>query len=144
LATACLLALAAQAEDLIVPLGAPAVDPVFVQALEDIDAGRLREARRALRAYLEEKPRSAQGWTLMGQTYAAANDWGEAFSHYKKAVKLDPHYAPAYYGKGQFFEKKGRPDEAVNEYRAAALCDPQWTPAQDALTRLAANTAIPD
>jgi cytochrome c-type biogenesis protein CcmH/NrfG len=109
-------------------------------ARQAYDAGQWRQARRKAKEFLGDNGNSAEGWTLLAKTYLATGSYKKAFNRFNKALKFDPHYAPAYVGRGHYFEKKGRLDEAANDYRAAILSDPVSVEAKQALDRLAGKT----
>lgn len=111
-------------------------DPLLAKARESLDAGQWRKARRTLKSYIDKNPKSAEGWTLLARTYMATGANGKARRRFDKALKFDPHFAPAFVGRGELFEKKGRMDEAANDFRAATLADPGDAQAQQALARV--------
>ena len=123
------------AESEVQPVALPG-DPLLLKAREALDAGQWRKARRTLKSYIGKNPKSAEGWTLLARTYLATGTDGKARRRFDKALKFDPHYAPAYVGRGELFEKKGRMDEAANDFRAATLADPGDAQAQQALARV--------
>jgi len=51
-------------------------------------------------------------------------DWAGAEREYKRAIELNPNYAPAHYGYGSYLQVLGRFDEAVAELRRAEELDP--------------------
>jgi tetratricopeptide (TPR) repeat protein len=116
-------------------------DSPLGNAREMLKNGRVKKARRATNQFLKTNKESAEGWTLLGQTYLATGANRKAKKKFKKALKYDPHYAPAYMGWGEIFESESRWDEAANEYRAARIADPNNPAAEIALERLAARTA---
>ncbi|MBL0058393.1 MAG: tetratricopeptide repeat protein [Elusimicrobia bacterium] len=119
-------------------------DPLLTEARGDLEAGQVRQARRKLNSFLDKQPTSAEGWTLLGRTYLATGDNSKALSRFQKALKFDPHYAPAFTGRGEVFEKRGHLDEAANEFRAAVLSDPNEPEARQALARLNQNAPSPE
>lgn len=111
-------------------------DPLLREARQAMEASQWRKARRTIKKYLDENKKSAEAWTLLAQTYLATGANGKALRRFDKALKFDPHYAPAFVGRGEVFEKKGRLDEAANDFRAALLSDPNNTVAGESLTRV--------
>jgi Tfp pilus assembly protein PilF len=109
---------------------------LFLEARRALDTGEWREARKKMKSYIRKNGKSAEAWTLLGRSYVAAGAYKKAKRRYDKALKFDPHFAPAYVGRGEFFEKKGRLDEAANDYQAAVLSDPNSLEARQALARL--------
>lgn len=109
---------------------------LLLEARQAIDTGQWRKARRTLKKYLNGTPKSPEGWTLLGRTYMATGSNGKARRRFDKALTFEPHYAPAFVGRGELFERKGRWDEAANDFRAAMLSDPTNPEAQQGLTRV--------
>ncbi len=115
-----------------------------LQAAEaELYGGHPRSARKKTLDVLHQKP-STEGWVLLGRTYLAEERPKKAVKFFNRALRLDPHCAPAYFGRGEAFEKRGRLDEAANEYRAAALADPVHSGAQSALGRLKDESSLPE
>ncbi len=110
-------------------------------ARTSLSSGHVKTARQTLKIFLRGHKNSPEGWTLLGETYLKTGSFGKARRRFNKAIKFDPHYSPAYMGRGKIFELKNRWDEAANEYRAARLCDSGNPAAQIALEQLAARTA---
>jgi Tfp pilus assembly protein PilF len=111
-------------------------DPLLQEARQALDSGHWRDARKKVNKFLNSNSTSAEGWTLLARTYQAAGGYKKAKKRYGKALKFDPHYAPAYVGRGEIFEKMGKLDEAANDFRAATLSDPNSLEARQALARL--------
>ncbi|MBK8574764.1 MAG: tetratricopeptide repeat protein [Elusimicrobia bacterium] len=105
-------------------------------AREASKAGQWREARRKIKKFIKDNETSAEAWTLLGHTYLATGADKKGLKRFNKALKFDPHFAPAYVGRGEYYEKKGRRDEAANEFRAATLSDPTSLEAREALARI--------
>lgn len=113
-----------------------AEDAFFLEARRTLDAGQWREARRMLEKFIKKNKTSPEAWTLLGRAYLVAGANKKGKKYFDKALKFDPHFAPAYIGRGEYFEKKGRLDEATNDFRAAMLSDPNSLEARQALSRL--------
>lgn len=116
-------------------------DPLLLEARQAMDAGEWRKARRTLKKYIDDNSKSAEGWTLLARTYLALGANGKARRRFDKALKFEPHYAPAFVGRGELFEKRGRLDEAANDFRAAVLSDPNNLEAARAFARV--TTPVP-
>ncbi|MBP9127886.1 MAG: tetratricopeptide repeat protein [Elusimicrobia bacterium] len=121
------------------PIAVVEPDPQLIAAREQLAQGKKREAKKTAKKFLGENETSAEGWTVLGDIYASLGSSGKAKGRYKKALKFDSHYGPAYVGLGQLFEKAGRLDEAANEYRAAAVVSPNDPVVQQALARVAGS-----
>lgn len=79
---------------------------------------------------------TADDWTRRGRHELDQRRWGRALRRFNRALKLNPAHAPAYVGRGNVFEARGRLDEAANEYQAARLADPTDADAQSAWARV--------
>ena len=53
-------------------------------------AGRTSEARDALRAALDENPKSMRGWVMLGELSEKENEWESAADAYARAQALNP------------------------------------------------------
>ena len=53
-------------------------------------AGRTGEARDALRAALDENPKSMRGWVMLGELSEKENEWQSAADAYARAQTLNP------------------------------------------------------
>jgi tetratricopeptide (TPR) repeat protein len=123
---------------------APATDPVLVEAASTLDQGRWREARGTITRFLKRDKshrKSAEAWTLLGRTYIDQGRPKKSLGRFEKALKQDPHYAPAYLWKGRAFEAMGKMDEAANEYQTALHADANLAAAKEALDRVQAQAA---
>ena len=107
-----------------------------MEARQAMDAGEWRKARRMLKKHVDDNSKSAEGWTLLARTYSALGANGKARRRFDKALKFEPHYAPAFVGRGELFEKQARLDEAANDFRAAMLSDPNNLEAAQAFARV--------
>ncbi len=57
------------------------------------------------------------------------NQWDEAVVEYKKAIDLDPKFAPAHDNLGNALKARNHLDEAIAEYKKAIDLDPKLAPA---------------
>ena len=55
----------------------------------------------------------------LGTALQAKNQLDEAIAEYRKAIELDPKYAPAHYNLGNALRAKNQLDEAIAEYKKA-------------------------
>lgn len=111
-------------------------DSRLSEARTAMDAGEWKKAKKLLKKYVGDNGKSPEGWTLLARTYLATGSTGKALRRFDKALKYDPHYAPAFLGRGEVYEKRGRMDEALNDFQAASLADPTFSEAQKAVARL--------
>ena len=66
----------------------------------------------------------AKNQVQFGIRVAQLGLWREAISHWERAVKLDPTYAPAYNNLAIGYEQQGEFDKARNAYEKALELNP--------------------
>lgn len=116
-------------------------DPAeLTAAAETLKSGDWRGAEEKLKVYLSKQKKSPTAWTLLGAAYAGGQKFKKAIGPCRRAVKLDPQFAPAYFWLGQAYEGWGKVDEAANEYQAAFHADPRLEAAKVAWARLKARS----
>lgn len=95
----------------------PAAQRNLAEAQQQLAAENYRAAATTLSAFIERRPEfnDAQLEFTLGNAYAMQNMAEEAAGHYAAALKLDPHYAPAWLNLG-----KMRFD--LEDYGTAAEC----------------------
>lgn len=69
----------------------PALIPNLQTAIKLADAGKLEEAARIGKAYLQTNPTSAQAYLLLGEVSQASGDDRQAEQYFQKAVYLEPN-----------------------------------------------------
>jgi tetratricopeptide (TPR) repeat protein len=111
-------------------------------AIQDLEAGHWKEARKKIKTVLSENKKRPEAWVILGRTYFATGRYRKTLSRCKKALKYNPHFAPAYYWRGQAYERRGKLDEAANEYQAALQSDPTHGPSQEAWTHLKNQVSV--
>jgi predicted Zn-dependent protease len=88
-----------------------AVRDVTLDAAQlDLAAGRFGAAERGAKAYLEQRPRSAEAWALLGDAARQRGGDGadeKALGLYRKAVDIEPRCAVAQRGLGLALVKRG-------------------------------------
>jgi tetratricopeptide (TPR) repeat protein len=62
-------------------------------------------------------PQPAWKSVEVGDFYLKRKKLRAALSRYKEAVKVDPHYAPAYLGLGKVYDRIGLREKALDAYR---------------------------
>ena len=67
----------------------------------------------------------AKAQVQFGIKVAQLGLWREALSHWERAVKLDPTYAPAYNNLAIGYEQQGDFEKARNAYEKALELDPK-------------------
>jgi len=91
----------------------------------------IAESREALKNIFYTTQEYA--WYNMGQAQYSKGDYGASAESFKKAVEMNPRYAPAYYSMGQALEKMDRGKEAADAYRGAITAAPFYIDAHFSL-----------
>jgi tetratricopeptide (TPR) repeat protein len=81
-------------------------------ALTAFYEGRYEDALNYLDQVLFVEKKSAQAWYLKGEVYRMQWKMNDARDAYEEAIRLDPNYAPAYFGRAMW-SKQNNPD---NDY----------------------------
>jgi protein O-GlcNAc transferase len=86
--------------------------------------GELQQALTLAQTLAEVYRESVVVYNALGLTQSRLGQAGEAIASYKKALKIDPHYAGAYYNLGNELSTLGRRDEAIASYERALKINP--------------------
>lgn len=83
-------------------MSAPTYDPAaeYVKGVAALNAGKFKDAERALARVVDVLPQNAEAWRLLGLANAGQNDLKGARRAYEKAVKLEPDDIEARRGLG--------------------------------------------
>ncbi len=84
-----------------------------------LDAGRLAEARGAVRKLFAVPPRSAVAADNLGQRFAEKSLYAEARGLFQRAILVQRNYAPALNDLGVLYLKMGQPTDAIAAFRYA-------------------------
>jgi len=83
------------------------------------------KARAAAMRALELNESLAEAHTTLGRVLASYDwDWAGAEKEYKRAIELNPRYAPAHQWYGGYLQCMNRPEEAIKERLVAEDMDP--------------------
>ena len=86
---------------------------------------RVQEALDVLASTIELEPWNAAAiHCSMAAVLIEQGQWDDAEEQYRKAIQLDPQYAPAANGLGACLLQAGNIDEAVTQFRKAIELDP--------------------
>ena len=91
--------------------------------------GKLQQALSDSSQMLEKFPNSFVLCNIVGATNAGLTQFDSAIDSYKKALKLKPDYAEAYYNMGVALKGKGDLKEAINSYKKALKIKPDYAEA---------------
>lgn len=60
-----------------------------------VDAGKYDAAIDILEGIVDDNPKNADAWNLLGYSYRKKGDYGDALEYYEKALKLKPNHVGA-------------------------------------------------
>jgi TolB-like protein len=95
------------------------MSPVPGQSHADLIAAKRREAERAL----ELDPRSSEAYTLLS-LFDPVGAWRQRDELLRKAVTVDPDFAPAFHFQSKFFAQVGRNQDALTAAQQGAAINP--------------------
>lgn len=75
---------------------------------------------------LELRPDIHDTHTNVGMAYGRRREFEKALYHLNEAIKVNSHFAPAYYSIGQVYQLQGKIDLAVAYYRKALEISPDY------------------
>ncbi|WP_250463074.1 tetratricopeptide repeat protein [Microbulbifer litoralis] len=84
---------------------------------------KLEQAYQQIDLFLQQEPRSADGWLMMGDIWREWEQWQEALESYDRAAKQSPKRAEIHLRRGQALSELGdekEADKAYAQYRALA------------------------
>ncbi len=89
-----------------------------------INLGNPNAAIPYLKVYIQDRPRDAQGYHLLGTGYANSNHLTQAAEVLARAENLDPHDYDLRYDLGLVLAKLGRNSQAIEQLAAAETINP--------------------
>ena len=78
---------------------------------------RYDEAEEIINKGISINPSSPLGYYYLGRIAFDRKKMGKAVGYYKKALKVDPAFKPAYIGIGIVYEAQEKYKDAIKEYR---------------------------
>src|SRR5262249_14402088 len=82
-----------------------------------LDAGRVDDARGAIRRLLAAPPRSAVAADNLGLYFAEKGFYAEARDLFQRAIEVQRNYTPALNNLGVLYLKMGQPSDAIAAFR---------------------------
>lgn len=113
--------------------------PWFQVGVLSARQGRQVEAQASLRLALEMRPELIEGWSELGQSYGAAQNWPAALACFEKVCALRPQDAIPWAYQAKVLGELGRRAEAIQCYRRALALNQDYAEAHGALGDLLAQ-----
>ena len=88
---------------------------------ELLTKGAFDHAREAFKAAIAVDPSEASGYSGVGVTYYARNQYTDALLWYKKALEVNPDFGDAYYNMACIYALEGKKELALRYLRIAIL-----------------------
>lgn len=86
---------------------------------ERISNGDLANGLSEAKKYVEDYPRSAQGWSVLGWAYLKSDELNSANECFDRCLQIDPRFDNAYVGRGAMYRKRGDLQNARISYQKA-------------------------
>jgi tetratricopeptide (TPR) repeat protein len=67
------------------------------------------------------------------------SQYDQAIKDYNKAIRLDPHFKYAYYGRGKVYQDMGQKEKAIQDFEKALGLDPNIENVKQNLQELRGN-----
>ena len=99
-------------------------DTAFADAMAHHQAGRFDAAAAAYRAILDRNPEHADSLHLLGLISVETDDPAAGIALIRRAMALEPGFAPHHNSLGHAFRRLGRLDDAARAYQDAAALRP--------------------
>jgi tetratricopeptide (TPR) repeat protein len=106
-----------------------ACDELFLQALEDEDAGRLSEARQKYEKILVSHPDHVDALVNLGTILFLSDAETAAASRFLQALAINPDHVEGNYNLANLLEGQGELDAAVLFYKKAIQAEPDFADA---------------
>ena len=99
----------------------------YLQSIVNLfNIGNLKQALTDSRLLLEKFPNSIFLCNIIGASNAGLMQFDAAIASYKKALKIKPDYAEAYYNMGIALKEKGDFELAIDSYKKAIEIKPDY------------------
>jgi tetratricopeptide (TPR) repeat protein len=105
------------------------VNELLAVAIDQHNAGRLKEAEQLCRQILSIEPNSRLGWHLLGRICHDGQRYGEAIQHIAQSLGLWPKNPVAYLDLGRGFLRLGKNGEAATCFQKALELKPDYAEA---------------
>lgn len=102
---------------------APAPAATWTAALPLLEQGRTDDALEQLHRVLEQDPKCAPAYCLVGKVRANAGLWDEAGRWFEQALQLDPFLTEAHFLHSLVHSQQGNPEEALAAMKRVVYLD---------------------
>jgi tetratricopeptide (TPR) repeat protein len=106
------------------------VNKTIKSAIENYQAGNLRQAENVCIEILSEQPNNIDALHFLGILYYQMRNYDFAVEYLEKALKINPNDPDAQYNIGLSFKEKGQLDKAIACYQKALQLNPNFANAQ--------------
>ena len=91
-----------------------------------LNNGKLEQALTESKTLLEKFPNSVFLYNIAGASYTGLKQFDNAIKSYKKAIKINPDFAEAYYNMAIAQKVIGEFEEAIKNYKKALKIKPDY------------------
>ncbi|MFL5763378.1 MAG: tetratricopeptide repeat protein [Bacteroidia bacterium] len=103
----------------------------------DQDSENWEKAKEAYKVVIKINPKNKNAYFNLGAIdIADKKASAESIQSFNDAIKIDPAYVEAYYGRAVAYQMTGAKEKAITDYRACLTINPNFEPAQTALKEL--------
>jgi tetratricopeptide (TPR) repeat protein len=104
-------------------------DPDFKAGVAAVKRQAWPEVLTRMNAVVQRDARNADAWNYLGYAYRHLGDMDKSFSHYDKALQIDPDHRGAHEYMGEAYLQVGKLAEAEAQVRALdKIC---WLPCEE-------------
>jgi tetratricopeptide (TPR) repeat protein len=119
--------------------GEAAIDRLMAEGVEQMQAGRFKEAAATFSEIIRRKPAFAEGWNKRATVHYLAGDYERSLRDCDEVLKRNPQHFGALSGYGQIYFRLERYDKAIEYWRRALRVNPNMPGVElniDAVERL--------
>ncbi len=109
------------------------IQDVLSAAWDAFQAGDLDRAERIYRMIVQQSPRVAHAWYMLGAVKQLQGRLTEAVASYQEAIRLVPQFPEAFNNLGVALHTMGQSDEALASLRRALVLKPDYAEAHNNL-----------
>jgi tetratricopeptide (TPR) repeat protein len=89
----------------------------FAEAQELLSQGSIDEAKQKIQEQLTLRPKSIEGYNLLGIAFSAQKDYANALDAFQRALKIDPNSTKTHNNLGNLYVAQGKLDLAQAEFQ---------------------------